>query len=124
MRVFGFVSLLALLGVGYVVMQRSAGSGSDPASPQERIDVLSIRQQLLTIGQAERQYLATHGTYASLEQLEQDDLLPGGTETRGYVFSAVVAGANGFTITATPVDPEKSDWPVLVIDESLQVAER
>jgi hypothetical protein len=124
MRIFGFVSVLAVLGVGYFVMQRSVDSGSDPGSPQEQIDVVSIRRQLLTIGQAERQYLATHGTYATLEQLEQDDLLPGGTEVRGYVFSAVVAGATGFTITATPVDPEKADWPVLEIDERLQVVER
>jgi hypothetical protein len=124
MRVFGLVSVLAVLGVGYFVMQRSVGSGSDRASPQEQVDVVSIRQQLLTIGQAERQYLATHGTYATLEQLEQDDLLPGGAEVRGYVFSAAVAGAKGFTITATPVDAEKVDWPVLEIDERMQVAER
>jgi len=124
MRVFGLVSVLVVLGVGYFVMQRSVSSGADQASPQEQIDVVSIRQQLLTIGQAERQYLATHGTYATLEELEQDDLLPGGTEVRGYVFSAVTAGARGFTITATPVDAEKADWPVLEIDESLQIAER
>jgi hypothetical protein len=54
------------------------------------------------IGQAERQYLATHGAYGTLEQLEQDDLLPGGAEVRGYVFSAVAAGTKGFTITAAP----------------------
>ena len=124
MRVFGLVSVLVVLGVGYFVIQRSVGSGADQASPQEQIDVVSIRRQLLTIGQAERQYLATHGTYATLEQLEQDDLLPGGTEVRGYVFSAAVGGAKGFTITATPVDAEKADWPVLEIDESMQVAER
>ena len=124
MRVFGLVSVLVVLGVGYFVMQRSVSSGADQASPQEQIDVVSIRQQLLRIGQAERQYLATHGTYATLEQLEQDDLLPGGTEVRGYVFSAAVAGTKGFTITATPVDAEKADWPVLEIDESMQIAER
>ena len=124
MRALGLVSVIAVLGVGYFVMQRSVATGPDQASPQEQIDVVSIRQQLLMIGQAERQYLATHGTYATLEQLEQDDLLPGGTEVRGYVFSGVADGTTGFTITATPADVEKADWPVLEIDESMQVAER
>ena len=124
MRSLGFVSVILVLGVGYFVMQQSVSSGPGDASPQEQIDVVSIRQHLLVIGQAERQYLATHGTYATLEQLEQEDLLPGGAEVRGYVFSAVATGTRGFTITAVPTDVSKADWPVLEIDERMQVAER
>jgi len=124
LRVLALVGVLAVLAVGYFVAQQSASSAADQASPQEQIDVIGIRQQLLTIGQAQRQYLAAHGEYATIEQLAQDDLLPGGTEVRGYVFSAVPAGTTGFTVTATPVDAEKSDWPVLEIDESMQVVEQ
>ena len=124
MRVLALVGVLAGLAVGYFVVQQSVSSAADQASPQEQIDVVSIRQQLLTIGQAQRQYLATHGEYATIEQLAQDDLLPGGAEVRGYVFSAVPAGTSGFTVTATPIDAEKSDWPVLEIDESMQVVEQ
>ena len=124
MRVLALVGVLAVLAVGYFVAQQSVSSAADQASPQEQIDVISIRQQLLTIGQAQRQYLATHGEYATIEQLAQDDLLPGGAEVRGYVFSAVPAGTSGFTVTATPIDAEKSDWPVLEIDESMQVVEQ
>ena len=124
MRALGLVGVIAVLAVGYFVVQQSVSSGPDQASPQEQIDVVSIRQQLLTIGQAQRQYLATHGEYATIEQLAQDDLLPGGAEVRGYVFSAVPAGTRGFTITATPIDVEKADWPLLEIDERMQVVER
>jgi len=124
MRALGFIGVVAVLAVGYFVVQQSVGSGPDQASPQEQIDVVSIRHQLLTIAQAERQYLATHGEYATIEQLAQDDLLPGGAEVRGYAFSAVATGASGFMITATPIDPEKADWPVLEIDESMEVVER
>jgi hypothetical protein len=115
---------MVVLGVGYVVMQQSVSSDPGQGSPQEQIDVVSIRQQLLMIGQAERQYQATHGTYATLEQLQQEDLLPGGTELRGYLFSAVADGTRGFAVTATPTDPNKVDWPVLEIDERMQVNER
>lgn len=124
MRVLALVGVLAVLAVGYFVAQQSVSSAADQASPQEQIDVIGIRQQLLTIGQAQRQYLAAHGEYATIEQLAREDLLPGGTEARGYVFSAVPAGTTGFTVTATPIDAEKSDWPVLEIDESMQVVEQ
>ena len=124
MRVLALVGVLAVLAVGYFVVQQSVSSVADQASPQEQIDVVSIRQQLLTIGQAQQQYLATHGEYATIEQLAEDDLLPGGAEVRGYVFSAVPAGTRGFIVTATPIDAEKSDWPVLEIDESMQVVEQ
>ena len=124
MRILGFVGLLLVLGCGFFIYQRSATSSLGDTSPQEQIDTVAIRQRLITIGQTEKQYMATHGTYATLEQLEQEDLLPGGAEVRGYVFSAVPAGTRGFTITATPIDAEKVDWPVLEIDESMQVVER
>ena len=124
MRVLAIVGVLAVLSVGYFVVQQSVSGAPDQASPEEQIDVVSIRQQLLTIGQAQRQYLATHGEYATIEQLAQDDLLPGGAEVRGYVFSAVPAGTRGFTVTAIPTDAEMRDWPVLEIDETMQVVEQ
>jgi hypothetical protein len=123
-RVLGLISLVLVLGVGYWVLQQSATVGSSQASPQEQIDVVSIRQQLLVMGQAERQYLASHGAYATLEQLEQDDLLPNGSASRGYAFTALVNGADGFTITASPTDTEKAEWPTLAIDERMRVTEQ
>jgi hypothetical protein len=122
MRTFGLLGVLVVLGVGYFVTQQSVSSGSTEASPQEQIDVIGVRQQLLTIAQAERQYLASHGTYATLEQLAQEELLPGGTDVRGYRFTVVADGSSGFVVTATPSDEQKAEWPVLEIDERMQVA--
>lgn len=125
MRLVGSVVCLVLaLGGGYFVLQRSMMSGPVQKPPQEQIDLVGIRQQLLVVGQTERQYLVTHGTYATLEQLAQADLLPVGTESRGYHFSAIVAGSDHFTITATAADAHKTGWPTLEIDESMQLTER
>jgi len=33
-----------------------------------------------------------------------------------------VDGNQGFTITATPTHPDKSGWPTLTIDQTLQVS--
>jgi hypothetical protein len=125
MRSVGLVlCLLFALGAGYFVLQQSMGSGPGQGPPQEQIDVVAIRQRLLTIAQTERQYLAAHGSYASLEQLSQEDLLPGGTEDRGYTLSAVVSGSERFTITAAPTDGNKTDWPTLEVSENMQVTQR
>ena len=118
------VCLLVALGGGYFVLRQSVSGGPGQGPPQQQIDVVAIRQRLLAIGQAERQYLAAHGTYASLEQLGQEDLLPGGTEDRGYTLSAVATGSERFTITATPTDATKAGWPTMEISESMQVTQR
>ena len=124
MRMLGLIGLLIVLGCGFYIYQRSATNTLGDASPQEQIDTVAIQQQLLRIGQTEKQYMATHGKYATLEQLSNENLLPGGTRQRGYTFTAEVNGATGFTITATPTDDDKEDWPTLQITESMQVTER
>jgi|SRR5215831_10774405 len=98
--------------------------GGQPAPPQQQIDVVGIRSELLAIGQAERQYLVAHGTYGTLDELQQERLLTGGANRRGYQFSAQVDGGQGFTVVAAPSDPDKQQWPTLAIDQTMQVSER
>ena len=124
MRIFAILGVVLALGVGIYLYERSLPTVPDGGSPTEQIDTIAIRQRLLTIAETERRYQAANGTYATLEQLSQDNLLPGGTEQRGYRFTAVVNGNTGFTITATPVDTNKAGWPTLVVTESMQVTER
>ena len=122
MRIFGFLGVVIVLCVGFFLYQRSIADLPE-GSPQEQIDTTAIRQRLLTIAQTERQYQASNGKYATLEQLAGDNLLPGGTEQRGYTFTASVT-ATGFTITATPTADDKADWPTLEITETMQVTEK
>jgi hypothetical protein len=124
MRILGLVGLLIVLGCGFYIYQRSATESLGDTSPEEQIDTIAIRQVLITVGQAEKQYMATHGKYATLEELSKESLLPGGTEQRGYTLTAVVNGGTGFTITATPTAADKEGWPTLEITESMKVIER
>jgi len=122
MRIFGILGVVIVLCVGFFLYQRSVADLPE-GSPQEQIDTTAIRQRLLTIAQTERQYQASNGKYATLEQLASDNLLPGGTEQRGYTFTASVT-STGFTITATPTADDKEDWPTLEITETMQVTEK
>ena len=102
----------------------SCGCTSQPAPAQQQIDTVGIRSELLNIGKAEGQYLVTHSTYATLEQLQQDSLLTGGPDRRGYTFNVDVNGSQGYTVSATPSDAGKKDWPTLVMDQTMEVTQR
>lgn len=118
------VAMVLAVGVGYAVFQKSVDSMPSGTRPMEQIDTVAIQQTLVTIGQSERRYLVDHGSYGTLDQLAADDLLPGGTSAHGYALTASVSGGERFTVTATPSDPGKTDWPTLEISESMQVTRR
>ena len=123
----GIAGLLVALGAAYFIyhsyLARSGPAGA-VEHPQEQIDVIDIKTHLLTIGQAERTFLNAHGAYGTIEQLQQDGPASIGTDNRGYTFSAAPNGATSFSVTASPVDPNKAGWPTLVITETMQVTER
>lgn len=123
MRAFGLIAVIIVLGVGFFIYERRTTDVMQGGSPQEQIDVAAIRQRLLTIAQTERQYQASNGKYATLEELASENLLPGGTEQRGYTYTAQIRSA-GFTITATPTDSAKTGWPTLEITEAMTVMQR
>ena len=123
MRALGLIAVIIVLCAGFFVYQRSASELSEEGSPQQQIDTTAVSQRLRTIAQTERQYQASNGKYATLEELAAENLLPGGTEQRGYTFSATISNT-GFTITATPTDRDKAGWPTLEITEKMQVTER
>jgi hypothetical protein len=122
MRAFGLLGVVIVLGVGLYLYQQNIKEFPDE-NPVQTIDTIAIRQRLLTIGQTERTYQATNGKYATLEELAAADLLPGGTQQRGYTYTANVS-ATSFTITATPTAEDKEGWPTLTINETMQVTEQ
>jgi hypothetical protein len=69
-------------------------------------------------------YLVAHSTYATIEQLQQDGLLTGGADRRGYIFDVAVNGSQGFIATATPSEADKQGWPTLAVDQTMQITER
>lgn len=123
MRAFGLISVVIVLCAGFFIYQRSATEVMQGGSPQEQVDVTAIRQRLLTIAQTERQYHASNGKYATLEELASEQLLPGGAQQRGYTYTAQVS-ATGFTVTATPTDANKQGWPTLEISDNMTVTQR
>src|SRR5579862_4629467 len=110
------VSLLGLvivMAVGFWIYRAELVGGAPGGSAStivDQADLAGVKTDLISIGEAERLYLAGHDSYATVEQLQQDG--PAGFSSRhGYNFKIDVAGAQHFEAVATPVAPE-SGWPV------------
>ena len=124
-KVGGLLGIVIALGVGYFIFKSQMTTGpAGGAPPQQTIDVAGVKSDLLAIAQAERMYLASHGSYATIDQLQQDGAIQfSGTNRRGYNYTAEIMG-DRFRIVATPADPAKAGWPTLSINDSMLVTQQ
>jgi hypothetical protein len=122
----GILGIVLALGAAFYAYnaQLTRAGGTNTASPQEQIDVTGIRMALLEIAQAERTYVAAHGTFGTLDQLRAEGAPALGTDRRGYTFQLDLNGSQNFKATAVPTDSSKRGWPTLTIDASMQIGER
>ena len=119
------LGLVIALGIGYYIYQVQLTRNTvTKVPPKQIIDTTGVQSDLLSIAQAERLYLANSGSYASLEQLQNEgDLTFSGANRRGYQYVSEVQDGAHFKITATPNDPGKLGWPIYSIDETMQITQ-
>ena len=121
--VLGLLIVAAI--VWFVIKPQFTRGPAGGAPPKQVIDVAGVKTDLAVMGKAERLYLALHGSYASLEQLEQDGTIAfSGTDRRGYNYTAEVNDGQHFKITAAPSAPDMQGWPTLWIDETMEEAQQ
>jgi len=121
--ILGLVIVIVIIALIYRAQFSRNPDGAGP--PKQQIDVVGIKTDLLSIAQSERLYVARHGNYATLDELEKDGFTSfSGSTRRGYAFTTEIDGARRFKITAVPSDPSKSAWPTFTIDETMQLSQQ
>jgi len=124
-RIFGFLSLLIVLGVGFYIYTRQAQSSSQAAgadNPKAAVNVTGVRMDLMTIAQAERGYFASEGKYASLDELISSKSLTIQKERPPYTYE-VETGSSGFRVIATRHGEDASGTPArMSVNENLEFA--
>ena len=121
--IFGMLGLVIAVAIVYWIYSAQYGGEHGNLPPKQQIDVTGVRMDLMALSQAERRYAALHGSYATLEELQQEESVPfKGTENRGYTYEINFEDVQSFRITATPVDPERIHWPTLSIDQMGQLS--
>ncbi len=121
------LTVLVGLGIGYYVYStqfKALEETTGTASPKAMIDITGIRMDLNAIAQAQRMYLASKGSYATLDQLQQSgNITFSGQNRRGYNFRAEVNGGRGFRVIATPADPSLAGAPTFSVDQTMWVTQ-
>jgi hypothetical protein len=120
-RIFGFVGLVMVLGVGlYLATQQmktaTAVGGAD--TPTGAVNLTGVKGDLLGLAQAERTYFAQEGKYGSLDDLVNGNYVTVKRQRPPFSYE-ISTTASGFQVTATrsgPGSPAKM-W----VDETMQV---
>jgi hypothetical protein len=114
-----------LCGVYYFTLKKMPSSDEGTA-PTQAISLTGVRGDLLQIAQAERNYMATNGNCATLEELiSTKSVTMSRPEREGYVYT-VACSSQDFSVTAhhAPAPAGSSiRYPNLAIDQLMQVHE-
>jgi hypothetical protein len=122
-RIFGFLSIVIVLGIGFYIYTKQAQSSSSAAganSPKAAINITGVRSDLMSIATAERGYFASEGKYASLDELISSRSLAVIHERPPYSYSVETSGS-GFRAIAIRTADDGSGAPAqLSVDENMQ----
>ena len=119
-RSFGLIAVIVVVGIGGYVytkqMQRVTAVGSVPTTT---IDVTAVRNDLLALANAERQYWASNAKYVSLEELHAN----GGTTipVRPNYSYSTQATESSFKIVAVYSGPDPKAPKRMAIDETMSI---
>jgi hypothetical protein len=123
-RSLGFIGLIIVVAIGAFIYMKQVQSASPAgvegagANPQSTVDIAGIKNDLLSIAQAERAHMASQGKYVSVDELvSSGELNIVKTRRPGWTFSSE-ASESSFKVTATyPTNPPTR----LSVDESMSV---
>ena len=122
-RLFGFLSVVIVLGVGMYIYSKQMQSSSAAAganSPKAAIDITAVRSDLISIATTERRYYATEGKYGSLDDLISANYLSIARQRPPYTYEIQTSGS-GFRVVATRSGDNGSGTPAqLSVDENME----
>lgn len=120
MRGFLGLILTALIAFGAYKIYFSQMQSTSGAGPAQAISSTGVKNDLIAIGQAERMYLAEHGSYATLDQLGSTGSMAMIKSGRpGYTYSAEPSG-NSFRAEAR-CSSAGSACTGYAIDETMEI---
>jgi hypothetical protein len=121
-RVVGLLGLLIALAIGgYLWMERSRNMPEGAGSPRAAVDTVGVKNDLISLANAERRYFAREGHYGSLTELRSAGDTNVQDQRGAYVYSAETS-ENSFRITAVYTGPADSEAVrSFTVDENMQI---
>lgn len=103
MRVFGFLGTVITLAIGmyiYSLQIKAVDPSAGSANQAEVTTITGVKNDLISIANAERGYLASQGKYASLEELISGNYVTIKGERPPYIYDVEIFPST-FRATAT-----------------------
>ena len=103
MRVFGFIGTVVTLAIGmyiYSLQVKSIDPSASGANVKDVAVLSGVKNDLISIANAERGYMASEGKYGSLGELTAGNYITIRDGRPPYVYSVEVS-SSGFRATAT-----------------------
>ena len=126
--VMSLLGLVVVLGAGLFIYKSyfttdQAALTMGTNNPRAVADVTGVKNDLIVMGQAEKQYHALNGNYVPLDQLVSEGSLNMDPKRgrQGYAYSSSVSDS-GFKITANYSGPA-TGMPSLSIDDTMQISQ-
>ena len=119
------VAAALLMGAYYFYVKKLPTTDERTASTQA-ISLTGVRNDLLQIAQAERAYIASNGSCATLAELTSSNSLAMAKSGRdGYSYAVECSGGDFSVIARHAAAPAGASlrYPNLAIDQSMQVQE-
>ena len=120
-RAFGFLGTVIVMAVGmyiYSTQLKDASAPGNAGTPTGTANIVGIKNDLISIANAERGYFATEQKYASLDELVSGHYITIERQRPPYTYD-VETTSTGFRVTATR---DSAGSPAqLWIDENMQV---
>lgn len=120
-RTLGFIGTIITMAIGmyiYSLQIKSLSPSTTDGKSEEAATITGVKNDLISIANAERGYLASQGKYASLEELISGNYVTVKSERPPYVYD-VQTTEDSFRVMATRIT--KGAPAQLWITESMQV---
>jgi hypothetical protein len=119
-RGISFIGLVIVLVVGgYFYTSQLKEIAPDGKAPKSTVNVIGVRNDLLSMANAEKRYWVSNAKYASLDELRSFGDTP--VPTRPDFRYSADAGSNTFTITATYLGSDPQAPKHFSIDDTLTI---
>ena len=103
MRAFGLLGTVITLAIGmyiYSIQVKTLHPEAVGGNKEDVTTITGVKNDLISIANAERGYQASQGKYASIEELISGNYLTIKSERPPYIYNIEISG-NGFRATAT-----------------------
>jgi hypothetical protein len=123
----GILVAAAVAGGIYFYSLKRMPSTDAGTAPTQAINLTGVRMDLNSIAQAERNYIASNGKCASLDELSSSGTMNiASTGRGGYTYEVRCGDGNEFAVTARHPSPSTDPgvrYPILAVDQNMQVGE-